>query len=178
MENERQIERQSDNRASLITIINWDQYQDTDRQNDQPVIGKRSTGEQQVITNKESKEVKNQKNLITKNVKVGATAPTLDQNTNMFFSNRDMQEKVEQAYIGREWSADIIHLEMLNFIAYWTEQGKDFKKRWQFEKAFNVRLRFWHFLRKTEEYNGNLGEDEIKTQIKFMENILFKKVGS
>ena len=47
MENERQIERQSDNRSSLVTIVNWHQYQDSDRQNEQPLSSSQSTGGQQ-----------------------------------------------------------------------------------------------------------------------------------
>jgi hypothetical protein len=43
---------------SIITIVNWEHYQ----QNDQQVINRRSTGDQQVITNKNVKNNKNEKN--------------------------------------------------------------------------------------------------------------------
>ena len=55
MENERQIERQSDNRSSLVTIVNWHQYQDSDRQNEQPLSSSQSTGGQQVSTNEDQR---------------------------------------------------------------------------------------------------------------------------
>lgn len=59
-ESDQQIDRQRSNKNSLITILNWEKYQDSDQQNDQQMTNKRPASDQQVTTNKNerSKEVK------------------------------------------------------------------------------------------------------------------------
>ena len=59
-----QIDRQTSNKNSLITILNWDVYQNFDGQNDNQVTDKRRTSDGQVTTNKKNKNVKNDKNVI------------------------------------------------------------------------------------------------------------------
>lgn len=60
-ESDQQIEQQTSNKNRLITIVNWDIYQNAEQQNEQPVNGKRTASEQQVNTNKNDKNVKNEK---------------------------------------------------------------------------------------------------------------------
>lgn len=62
-ENDQQIDRQRSNQNSLITILNWNDYQEHDQQNDQPMTSKRPASDQQVTTNKNVKNVKNVKNI-------------------------------------------------------------------------------------------------------------------
>lgn len=61
---EQQIEQQTSNQNSLITILNWDKYQQIEQQNEQPMNNERTTDEQRVNTNKNDKNVKNDKNNI------------------------------------------------------------------------------------------------------------------
>ena len=49
---EQQIEQQTSNQNSLITILNWEKYQDNEQPIKQPVNNKRTTSEQPVNTNK------------------------------------------------------------------------------------------------------------------------------
>ncbi len=49
---EQQIEQQTSNQNSLITILNWEKYQDSEQQIEQPVNNKRTASEQPVNTNK------------------------------------------------------------------------------------------------------------------------------
>lgn len=65
LENEHQIEQQKSNKNRLITIVLWDKYQQDEQQNEQQVNNKRTTTEQQVNTNKNVKNIKNDKNIIT-----------------------------------------------------------------------------------------------------------------
>lgn len=58
-ESDQQIDRQRSNQNSLITILNWCEYQQTDQQNDQQVTSKRPASDQQVTTNKNIKNIKN-----------------------------------------------------------------------------------------------------------------------
>ena len=58
-ESDHQIDRQRSNKNSLITILNWCEYQQNDQQNDQQVTSKRPASDQQVTTNKNIKNIKN-----------------------------------------------------------------------------------------------------------------------
>lgn len=49
---EQQIEQQTSRQNRLISIVNWDYYQQTEQQNEQQMNNKRTTSEQQVNTNK------------------------------------------------------------------------------------------------------------------------------
>lgn len=57
---EHQIEQQISNKNSLITIVNWDKYQITEQQIEQQVNSNRTASEQQVNTNKNIKNIKNE----------------------------------------------------------------------------------------------------------------------
>lgn len=57
---DKQIEQQTSNKNRLITILNWDKYQITDKQVDKQVINNCETTDKQVITNK---NIKNEKNV-------------------------------------------------------------------------------------------------------------------
>lgn len=63
LENEQQIEQQKSNKNRIITICNWQKYQNekpsNEQQNEQQVNNKRTTSEQQVNTYKKGKNVKN-----------------------------------------------------------------------------------------------------------------------
>lgn len=59
---EQQIEQQTSNQNSLITILNWDKYQQLEQQNEQQMNNERTTDEQRVNTNNNVKNDKNVKN--------------------------------------------------------------------------------------------------------------------
>ena len=63
-ENDKQITQQTSNKNRLISIINWNEYQDIDKQNDKQVINKCETTDKQLITNKNVKNIKNDKNVV------------------------------------------------------------------------------------------------------------------
>lgn len=62
LKNEQQIEQQSNNKYTTITILNWKKYQESEQQIEQPVNNKRTTSEQPVNTYKNVKNDKNEKN--------------------------------------------------------------------------------------------------------------------
>jgi DNA-binding transcriptional regulator YhcF (GntR family) len=63
LENEQQIEQQKTTKYTIITILNWDKYQQVEQQTEQQVNNKRTTTEQQVNTFKNVKNDKNEKNI-------------------------------------------------------------------------------------------------------------------
>ena len=64
LESEHQIEQQKSNKCTLITVLNWEQYQHDEQQPEQQVNNNRTTSEQQLNTKQECKELKNNKNII------------------------------------------------------------------------------------------------------------------
>ena len=64
-ENDKQIEQQTSNKNRLISIVNWNEYQDFDKQNDKQLINECETTDKQVITNNNVKNIKNDKNVTT-----------------------------------------------------------------------------------------------------------------
>lgn len=58
-ESDRQIDRQRSNQNSLITILNWNSYQQSDIQNEPPMTDKRPTTDRQLTTNKNERNNNN-----------------------------------------------------------------------------------------------------------------------
>ena len=63
LENEQQIKQQQTNKYTLVKILKWKDYQQEEQQNEQQVNNKRTTSEQQVNTNKNVKNEKNEENI-------------------------------------------------------------------------------------------------------------------
>ena len=61
LKSEQQIEQQTSSKNRLISITNWEFYQQSEQQNEQQVNNKRTTSEQQVNTNKNIKNDKNER---------------------------------------------------------------------------------------------------------------------
>ena len=51
-ETDNQIEQETSNKNRLISILNWEQYQNNDNENDKQLINKCETTDKQLITNK------------------------------------------------------------------------------------------------------------------------------
>ena len=64
-ESEQLIEQRTDHQCTLVTILNWDKYQNSEQENEQQVNNERTTSEQRVNTNKEYKNNKKGKNIYT-----------------------------------------------------------------------------------------------------------------
>ncbi len=77
---EQQIEQQTSNKSSLITILNWNRYQQTEQQIETQMNNKWTTSEQQVNTNKNVKNDKNVKNNIISASEEASSADTAKAN--------------------------------------------------------------------------------------------------
>jgi hypothetical protein len=80
LKSEQQIEQQTTTKFRLITIKNYQAYQDSEQQNEQQVNNKRTTDEQQVNTNKNDNNYKNEKNenIISKDIQVAPESTTIE----------------------------------------------------------------------------------------------------
>jgi hypothetical protein len=65
LENEKQIEQRKTTRFSLITIVNWDMYQENEKQNEKQMKNGLKTNEKRIETYKNDKNEKNEKNNTT-----------------------------------------------------------------------------------------------------------------
>lgn len=81
-ETDKQIEQQTSNQNRLITIVNWNEYQEIDNQNDKQMINKRETNDKQLITNK---NVKNERNILY-----------YGEYKNVFFTNEQYQKLLNE----------------------------------------------------------------------------------
>lgn len=68
LKSEQQIEQQTSSKNRLISITNWEFYQQSEQQNEQQVNNKRTTSEQQVNTNKNIKNDKNERKDTCQNI--------------------------------------------------------------------------------------------------------------
>ena len=68
LKSEQQIEQQTSSKNRLISITNWEFYQQSEQQNEQQTNNKRTTNEQQVNTNKNIKNDKNERKDICQNI--------------------------------------------------------------------------------------------------------------
>ena len=94
LEIEQQIEQQKSNKNRLITIVNWNKYQESEQQNEQQVNNKRTTSEQQVNTNNNVKNVNNDKNV--KNIiKDIVEYLNLKTNSNYRYTSRKTQDLIK-----------------------------------------------------------------------------------
>ena len=67
-ESEHQIEQQATTKFRIITILNWDEYQNDEQQNEPRVNSGRTAGEQRVNTIKKEKKEKKEKNIYADSV--------------------------------------------------------------------------------------------------------------
>jgi hypothetical protein len=95
MESEQQIEQQITTTNRLISITNYEKYQDSEQQNEQRVNNDRTTSEQQVNTSKELK------NLRTKELKKDTVIPLWKTDIEEYI--REAREKVLSLMSNKEW---------------------------------------------------------------------------
>ncbi len=105
-ENDKQINQQTSNKNRLISIINWNNYQDNDKQFDKQVINNCETTDKQVITNKNDKNIKNDKNNIVASVK--ASKSRYGEYKNVLLKDEELQ-KLKEEY--KNWEELIKYLD-------------------------------------------------------------------
>lgn len=117
---EQQIEQQTSNKNRLISIVNWDLYQQIEQQNELPVNNNWTTTEQQVNTNKNDKNIKNDKN-----VKNDSTKPAkhkYGEYNNVLLTDDELQ-KLKTEY--SDWPDRIERLS-----SYIASTGKSYKSHY------------------------------------------------
>ena len=148
LESEQQIEQQKSNKNRLITIVSWDNYQANEQQTEQQVNNNRTTSEQQVNTNK---NVKNNKN--DKKNKYGE------------FKNVALTEK-EYNTIAEKYGVDKLKKKIVDLDSYIESTGKKYK-------SHNATIQAW--IRKDIEQNNCFVQSKNngihKTEIKKIQRV-------
>lgn len=110
-EAEQLIEQQSNRRNSIITILNWDKYQQSEQLNEQLVNNRRTTSEQLVNTNKNEK---NEKKLYSEFILL--TTSEYDKLIELYGSKEqlDIAIGILEAYIGSKGKKYNSHYHVLN----------------------------------------------------------------
>jgi hypothetical protein len=163
LKNEHQIEQQTSNASSLISILNWQSYQKREQRTEQPVDNQWTTTEQPVNTIQEYKEVEEVKKegLPSALEKITETAEKLEVQP-FIIPAENQKEKIAEK---RKSLAELVepfrdrYTETLisEFISYWTEKTPGaLKERWQKEDAFDPARRLATWKKREEQYkNGN-----------------------
>lgn len=125
---------------SIISITNWDKYQDDDRQLDRRVTGERQADDSLATTSKEyKKERKEEKNIppLIPPSMVTSRATKIPED---FMPNETCLNVAQQ----EGYDNDSLNRELANFIDYWKGNGKT-KLDWQ--------ATFRNWLRNNKKYN-------------------------
>ncbi len=80
---------------------------------------------------------------------------TPSEETRLFFSNSEIQEKVVTYLVEMKFEEEFARSEIKNFIGYWREKNPSGKKeRWEMERTFEVKRRLSTWMSKAISFNG------------------------
>ena len=96
-ESEHQIEQQKTNKYTVITILNYDSYQNCEQQFEQKMNNKWTTDEQQMNTNNNDNNVNNDNKYKKKNKKEKFVKPTFEEVQN-YIQEKNLKVNAEGVY--------------------------------------------------------------------------------
>lgn len=147
-------------KGSLVTILNWHEYQKVDSK----VDNKKTANEQQMNTIKNVKNVKNDKNIYIGEKKF-SPSPIREQWESFLRDTKDRQGiylTIVKYYQGQGYDEKTISTQLQEFVMYWTEPTKSGKKmRWETEKTFEINRRLATWFKNYEKW-GNKISTEFK----------------
>lgn len=165
----REVTHESFRHYSIITITNWDEYQQSDTQGDKLVTSRRQASDKLVTTNKNDKNVNNEKNeknteqictamtvylneRTNKNYRPGSYLSLFSDILNLGYSQEDIKRVIDTKC--REWKGT----EMESNLTLSTLLKPEFFDKYLNQKAKEiVRTDFDQMLRELEE-NGSIRE--------------------
>ena len=143
------IDIKSTNKYSIITILNWNEYQTIDSK----VDNKRTTDGQQMDTNKNVKNDKNEKNNIYTPQNLSKQFFNKEKYFNTLLDEFSKALKVQREKLEEEFN---------HFILYWTEPNRSGSKvRWELERTFDVKRRLYTWMRNKQTWKQDKGKQII-----------------
>ncbi len=115
----------SSTKFSIVTIVNWDIYQSDEHLNEQQVSNKRATSEQQVSTNKNVKNVNNDKNDSQLETAVSSDGILITDDTvhEISLALQNAVQAIEDHYITKRASGTMVNADDYKKIMNLVEEG-------------------------------------------------------
>lgn len=131
-----EITERQHNKYRIIKVNNYEKYQTNDTEDNTKITSKQQQSNIKITTDKERKERKEKKEVITPK-KISKS----------FFENKDNQEEIVKKIVHqKQIPASVVRNEIEKFVNYWTESAQSgTKMRWEMQKTFEVprRLATW-----------------------------------
>ena len=153
-----QITTEKTTRGVIIKVLNYAKYQtsknyeyDTDNDTSQEMKTEWLRNGTDTI-NKNEKNSENEKNEKELTLRREETPATI---SNLFFQNKEEQEKVEQFLVSQGVPIQTAVSEVAKFVSYWTEPNPSgTKQRWQMEKTFELKRRLGTWFRNIKSFSS------------------------
>lgn len=137
-----EITHESTSDYTMLTLNNWDIY---NKQDNKRITNEQQTNNKRITTIEESNKNNNDNN--ENNTEIVATQPNEYQES-ILYLKRQTLENIDIPEFAEDYTNDWIA-----FIAYWTEKGRTWKLRAEWEKTFEIRRRWATWMsRKKEKY--------------------------
>jgi len=150
LENRGQVEQHKNFILSLISIKNYNQYQDNGTADE---TTERQQKDSRRHTNKNDKNDKNDKN----KEREGQAPPSPQVVAKDFFENIQSEHRVElyKVITAKGVPEELAKSELRKFVAYWTEPNKSgTRRRWEMERTFELSRRIFNWFSKIKEFAG------------------------
>lgn len=133
----RMIEKDSDTRRTLITIVNYEVYQDTENEDgtqiDTVSERKRNANRTQIVHKQEYKELKNEKNEKNKEKEINKEKEVFGEYRNVKLTD------AEYVRLADDYGEDLRH-ELIKYLDEYLEENPAYKKK---TKNHNLTIRRW-----------------------------------
>jgi hypothetical protein len=152
-ETEHQIEQQTTRQNRLVSILNWEMYQQHEQQDEQQVNNKRTTSEQRVNTNKKDNNINN-----TKNAKNGINnRTTQNQETKIHFAEFVSMTNAEYEKLVSTYGPNFVDQCIKKLDDYKGSSGKSYKSDYRAILSWVV-----DEIKKRQNKNSKGGIDDFK----------------
>jgi hypothetical protein len=144
----------STHRFSIITIVNWAQYQNnknspTYQSTQKTTLEQPSNNPPTTVNNNVNNE-----NNVNNREEVVAFAPTPANKAREFFNNPETFNKTIDWLVIKGIPKESAERELAKFISYWTERNKSgAKQRWELQQTFEVGRRLATWFSRIKEFN-------------------------
>ena len=143
------------NKFTIITIQNWEKYQETNTLSNNQITHKEHTNNKQITTYKNVKKEKKEENIILGDENVG---PSPKQEMEAFL--KDQEAIISWLVESRKVTKELARYEVDKFIGYWTEPDLNGKRqKWQKQDTFELKRRL------TKWFNNNYPDNNRPAEV-------------
>lgn len=134
-------------KGSIVSVKNWNEYQKVDSTSN----NKKTADEQQMNTNKNVNNVKNEKKDIVDELR----SPPPSQISRDFFTIETKREETISRLVEQGYEEGLVRAQIKLFVEYWTERNKSgTKQKWEMESTFEIPRRLKTWFRNYDTFNS------------------------